>query len=138
MPVTAPEQVPAGTSPHLEFDIDITDSGSVKLLAYFSPTLNFHNDPEGLKYAISIDNEQPQIISINKEDNNTRIWESWVAHSIIIKTTNHTVPSAGKHTIKYWMVSPAVVLQKIVADFGGVKQSYLGPPETTLTKSASK
>jgi hypothetical protein len=138
MPVTATEQTPGAASPHLEFDVITKDSGSVKLLAYFSPTLNFHNDPEGLKYAISIDNEKPQIISINKDDNITRTWESWVAHTIIIKATNHTLVSPGKHTIKYWMVSPAVVLQKIVADFGGVKQSYLGPPETIFTKTASK
>jgi hypothetical protein len=28
------------------------------------------------------------------------------------------------------MVDSGVVLQKIVLDFGGVKQSYLGSPET--------
>jgi hypothetical protein len=57
-----------------------------------------------------------------------------VSNNIIIKTTNHTINTSGKHTIKYWMVSPAVVLQKIVVDLGGVKQSYLGPPETISSK----
>jgi len=32
------------------------------------------------------------------------------------------------------MVSPAVVLQKIVIDFGGAKPSYLGPPETKMSE----
>jgi hypothetical protein len=57
-----------------------------------------------------------------------------VANNIIIKTTNHQLTKAGKHIIKYWMVSPAVVLQKIVVDLGGVKPSYLGPPETLVKK----
>jgi len=129
-PVTAAEQTTGKNSPHLEYEIYTYDSGSVKLQAYFSPTLNFHNEPEGLRYGISIDDEQPKIISINKDDKDQKTWEQWVANNIIIKTSNHSISKPGKHTIKYWMISPAVVLQKIVADLGGVKPSYLGPPET--------
>jgi hypothetical protein len=98
-------------------------------MAYFSPTLNFHND-EGLEYAVSIDDETPQVISLNKDDNNNRVWEGWVANNIIIKTSSHNVSKPGKHTVKIWMINPGIVLQKIVLDMGGVKQSYLGPPET--------
>lgn len=36
----------------------------------------------------------------------------------------------GKHTLRYWMVSSGVVLQKIVLDSGGLENSYLGPEET--------
>jgi hypothetical protein len=129
-PVTAADQKPGPASPHLEYEIYTYNTDSVKLNAYFSPTLNFHNTATGLQYAISIDGETPQIVSLNKEDNNTGIWNRWVANSIIIKTTSHKIQKPGKHIVKYWMVSPAVVLQKLVLDFGQLKQTYLGPPET--------
>lgn len=128
--VTAPAQTPGGASPHLQYECYVYDMGAITLQAYFSPTLNFHNTPEGLQYAISIDDEKPQIISINKEDSQVKVWEKWVANNIIIKTSTHTISKPGKHIIKYWMVSPAVVLQKLVVDLGGLQQSYLGPPET--------
>ena len=129
-PVTASSQQSINdSSPHLEYEINTYDTGAVKLNAYFSPTLNFHND-DGLKYAISIDSEQLQIISINKDDKNISTWEQWVADNIISKSTTHYILKPGKHLIKYWMVSPAVLLQKLILDFGGVKSSYLGPPET--------
>jgi Glycosyl hydrolase family 115/Gylcosyl hydrolase family 115 C-terminal domain len=130
-PVTAPAQKPGNTSPCLQYEIYSYDSGSFQIAAYFSPSLNFLHD-EGLQYGISVDNEPPQIISINQDDNDKSVWEKWVAHNIIIKTTGHSFSAPGKHLIRYWMVSPAVILQKIVLDFGGIRESYLGPPETIV------
>ncbi|HWB94077.1 MAG TPA: glycosyl hydrolase 115 family protein [Puia sp.] len=133
-PVTAKEQEAAPNSPHLDYVFYCYDTGEVKLNAYFSPTLNFGHDSTGLQYAISIDGGKPQTVAINKDDANPRIWGHWVSNDIIIKTTTHSVPRKGKHTIKFWRVSPGVVLQKIVVDFGGEKPSYLGPPETLSSK----
>jgi hypothetical protein len=132
-PVTGGKKTFTNDNPCLQYDIYIYDTGTVKLNAYFSPTLNFENDSTGLQYAISVDNDKQQIVSINKDDKNERMWEKWVANNIIIKTTEHRILQPGKHTVKYWMISPAVILQKMVLDFGGVKPSYLGPPETIIT-----
>jgi hypothetical protein len=135
-PVTAPTQKITANSAHLQYDIYTDSRDSLKINAYFSPSLNFHNTDEGLQYAISIDDEAPQIISINKEDRNTGtgIWNKWVGESIIIKTSRHKISQPGKHIVRYWVVNPGVVLQKLVLDFGGLEPSYLGPPETRAIK----
>ena len=132
IPVTVSSQLTT-SSPHLEYEIYTAGKDSLTILTYFSPTLNFQNSPTGLRFAVSMDNEQPQIIGLNKEDN-TGVWNTWVANNNIIKTTKHFISQPGKHTVKYWMIDPGIILQKLVVDFGGVKQSYLGPPETILKK----
>ena len=129
-PVTASSQTLNGATPHLEYDIYLYSKDSARLGLYFSPTLNFHNTTEGLQYAVSIDNEKPQLINLNKDENLNRNWDRWVANNIILKTSAHYIAKPGKHTIKVWMIDPGVVLQKLVLDMGGLEQSYLGPPET--------
>jgi hypothetical protein len=136
-PVTAPQQQPGNNGPHTEYDFYNYDTGAITLQAHFSPTLNFQNEPTGLQYAVSIDEEKPQLISINTY-NQVNTWREWVANNIIIKKTQHTNLSSGKHVLKFWMVQPGVVLQKLVLDFGGVKQSYLGPPETMIRRESNK
>jgi hypothetical protein len=128
-PVTAATQQPGLNNPHTAYDFYSYDSGEVRVAAYFSPTLNFHNDEEGLQYAISVDDEKPQIITINTYKD-VNVWRGWVADNIIIKKSAHHILAPGKHTLKYWMVQPGIVLQKLVIDLGVEKPSYLGPPET--------
>ncbi|HEX5653984.1 MAG TPA: glycosyl hydrolase 115 family protein, partial [Chitinophagaceae bacterium] len=144
-PVTAPQQKPGKNAPHLQYEFYSYSKDSFSIQAFFSPTLNIHNTGTGLQYAISVDDDPPQLISINAEDKNTGrgIWNKWVAENIIIKISKHSIPNPGKHTLKYWMVNPGVVLQKLVLDFGELKPSYLGPPETrfipgTEQKSAKR
>lgn len=138
-PVTASEQNPGGNAPHLQYEILTNQAGEFSIMAYFSPTLNLFRDENGLQYAISVDDETPQTLSLNKEDKTSDkgIWNKWVGENIIIKTTTHTIFRPGKHTVKFWMVNPGVVLQKLVLDFGGLNQSYLGL-ESTSKKNAKQ
>jgi len=133
-PVTADEQPPGVSSPHVEYEFYTYSTGKFVIQSYFSPTYNIHDAQEGLQYAISVDEESPQIISINKDSRATEggIMYNWVANNIIIKKSEHAITRPGKHVLKFWAVHPGVVLQKLVLDFGGVKPSYLGPPETII------
>ncbi len=135
-PATATIQNPGGRSPHLQYEVYMASTGNVALLVYCSPTLNFENDPSGLQYAVSIDNEPLQIMSLNLEDKNSMsgIWNKWVSDNIIIRSSTHHIATPGKHVVKFWMVDGGVVLQKLVLDAGGLKSTYLGPPETMLEK----
>lgn len=128
IPVTAPAQTPGGSSPHLEYNFYLYDSGTIRVRTYFSPLLKFNG--KHLHYAISIDNEDPQIIDITSDSETKADWEQMVADNIKIISSDHLIARAGNHVLKYWMVDPGVVLQKLVLDAGGVKPSYLGPPES--------
>jgi len=127
-PVTAKRQEPGGNSPRLEYEVNLIDTGVVNVEAYISPTIDFTNS-SGLHYAISIDHEQPQIININA-DKSVAAWSRDVSDNIKILVSKHHISAPGRHILKYWMVDPAVALQKIVINAGGEKQSYLGPPES--------
>ncbi|MGZ5285937.1 MAG: glycosyl hydrolase 115 family protein [Flavisolibacter sp.] len=128
VPVTARVELTAN-SPYLAYEFYTNRTGPATLQLYFSPTLNIYNN-EGLQFAVSIDDEKPVVISLNKEDNQQGIWNRWVAENIIIKSSAHQVNEPGKHILKYWMISPAVILQKAVINLGGLEPSYLGPTET--------
>ena len=126
-PVTAKPEKLSLQSPRLEYAIELQQAGEVKIKAYLSPTLDFSHDT-ALSYAISIDDEVPQIIDIIKADQ--RNWNTNVAENIKMLSSKHEVKKAGVHILKVWALSPGVVLQKLVLETKAIPASYLGPPES--------
>jgi Glycosyl hydrolase family 115/Gylcosyl hydrolase family 115 C-terminal domain len=127
-PVTAESSLPSKDSPRLEYRMYLFHAGSLEVQAILDPTLNFVPG-RGLRYAVSFDDETPQIIDVLDGDD-TQKWATSVKDSVRIGKSTHKIASGGYHTLKIWMVDPGVVLQKMIVDLGGEKPSYLGPPES--------
>ncbi len=132
-PVTAPSVTPPKNSPCLEYQMYLFHPGQVEVEAMIDPTLNFVQG-RGLRYALSFDDQPPQIVTAVPADytamDGNRDWETTVKDSVRKVKTNFTLSKTGYHTLKFWMVDPGVVLQKLVVNLGGVQPSYLGPPES--------
>ncbi|KAJ3557630.1 hypothetical protein NM688_g1372 [Phlebia brevispora] len=129
----------AGTGPSLEYDFytfnTIQDAGNVSVTTYVAPTLNANGLDRPVALAVQIDSEDPQttyFIPPSAAGEEPDAWDGldgFVANSIV-SVINQFPASPGAHTLKIWMVEPSVIVEKIVIDTGGVRASYLGPPES--------
>ena len=135
-PVTHEAQTPGGDSARLEYRIYVHEPVEVQVHTYLSPSFDFMGG-DGLLYGISFDDAEPQIVNMHDEgslkpDIYHADWNRMVANNSQLSTTTHVLDTPGEHVLKFWMVEPGVVLQKIVIDTGGLQPSYLGPPESQV------
>ena len=128
-PVTAPAAEPADPGGmRLEYQMHLFSQGAVSVDVHLAPTQKFQPGA-GLRYAISFDDEAPQIVNVHADDSLVT-WEKSVADGVRILTTQHAIARPGAHVLSFWAIDPGLVLQKVVVHTGRPRPSYLGPPES--------
>ena len=127
-PVYSASKEAGAGAPSLEYRIYLFDGGKAEVNAILGPTQNFVPG-RGLRFAMAFDEQAPQTIDTLKH-NTQRDWEETVKDSVRYVKASLPVGQPGYHTLKVWMVDPGIVLEKLVVDMGGMKPSYLGPPES--------
>ncbi len=127
-PVTSGSVKLSDDSPHLEYRMYLQNAGTIQVQAYMLPTLDVLNKG-GLRFAVSIDDQPPKVLTMDVT-HTQRSWAEAVKRNIKVMKTDLHVNKPGTHTLKFWMIDPGIVLEKLVVDAGGVKPSYLGPPES--------
>ncbi|KAI0198547.1 hypothetical protein F4808DRAFT_256222 [Astrocystis sublimbata] len=145
-PQTTPPQTPS-TAPALEYDVYVfTNVSKVNVTLYLSPTQNYLSDKTPLEFAVSLfpageAQAQPQVMRFVPDSIGPDMpagWASSIADSVWgldpghQTTTRWDVLKKGAYTLRVWCLAPSVIVQKIVVDLGGVRPSYLGPPESFL------
>ncbi|KAJ6484507.1 hypothetical protein C8R47DRAFT_1280830 [Mycena vitilis] len=130
----------AGTGPSLEYDFYTFTESNATITTYVSPSGNGLGADRPLGFAVQVDSDAPQSnyffppAAPGAEPDAWNGNDGFAANSII-SVQNGVSLTPGAHTLKVIsMIEPAVVLQKVVIDTGGVKPSYLGPPESVLIK----
>ncbi|MGW3107683.1 glycosyl hydrolase 115 family protein [Streptomyces sp. NPDC001100] len=135
-PVTLPRQTPGGAgSPRLEYEVGLVSApsgGEVTVWAYLSPR-NPALPTGGLRYGVSLDGGPIETVDINVGADDgllNTVWARNTSDNVNATSTKHSVTKAGVHRLKFWMVDPTVVLQRLVIDTGGLPALYLGPLES--------
>jgi hypothetical protein len=138
-PVTLPRQTPGGVdSPRLEYEVSLVSApsgasgGEVTVWAYLSPR-NPALPTGGLRYGVSLDDGPIETVDINAGADDgllNAVWARNTSDNVNATATKHSVTKAGVHRLKFWMVDPTVVLQRLVIDTGGLPVLYLGPLES--------
>jgi hypothetical protein len=129
----APPAIPGKNAPSLEYGINFFTSGEAGIKFILSPTLNFLPGRD-MKIGLSIDDEVPGTIVVVPRDfsamNGNKEWEQTVMDNARFVSMKQEIKSPGYHVLKIWMIDPGIIIEKIVVDTGGVRDSYLGPPES--------
>jgi hypothetical protein len=123
-------------SPHLEYKTYFFSSGEATVDSILAPNLAFIPGRD-LHFAVSIDDQKPIMVTgvpttvvASGTPTNENEWAKNVMDEARTVSAKVQIPSAGYHTLKVWMVDPGITVQKILIDLGGLKPSYLGPPES--------
>ena len=128
---TAPCTATPDNGMYLEYDFETDKTGEATVHVRFSATLNF-NDNKGLRYAVSLDGGPEQVVNINGHYRGEL--GQWQAEHVITTQTKHRMDKKSGHTLRIRPLDPALVIQKIMIDLGGLKPSFLGAPESLKSK----
>lgn len=132
LPITAGTQS-TSTGPSAIYTFhSFTSASSAKIIAYLPPSFNV--DPSSpLKYAVALDGATPTTVTPVPSSTLGSMPQGWSESVVnggrVVKTEVGRV-EAGTHEVRVWMLEPGTVLQRLVVDLGGVRDSYLGPPES--------
>ncbi len=126
----APSDAGMSNATRLEYDVTLGHDADATLNLYVAPTLDVRGRG-GLRVAVAIDDGAPQVLSFDLKPD-TPAWNAAVSDNIVVLSAVFPGLKAGSHTIKVFRVDGNAVLERLVLDTGGLKPSYLGPPESPM------
>ncbi|KAL2801767.1 hypothetical protein BJX63DRAFT_438510 [Aspergillus granulosus] len=121
------------TGPALKYSIyTTTSSASARLIVSLGASHN-HDPTRWIKFAYSVDGEEPvtvRPVSAVPPYKEERDWRKAVVENGWTSTIELGAEiTVGTHELSLWLLEPGVVLQKVVLDMGGYRNTALGPPE---------
>lgn len=108
----------------LTYRILTTSSGDAIIRTCLLP--NHPVNGNDIRYAISVDNEKPQIVSF-KTEFRSEDWKKNVLRNQSVNVTYHKLNKVGEHTITIYALDDGVILDQIMLDFEADRKFYTIP-----------
>ncbi|MFC2137509.1 glycosyl hydrolase 115 family protein [Bacteroidota bacterium] len=118
----------SGEGSFVEYDFYTSKAGQAIIHTYMLPLIA-KDKSNSTQYGIQIDNLEYTTHS-NDVKEYSKEWASNVIRNSAINKTIVNIDKPGQHTLKIFSIDPGMIVQKIIIDLGGLKDSYTGPIST--------
>ncbi|ORX53279.1 hypothetical protein BCR36DRAFT_323391 [Piromyces finnis] len=127
-------------APYVEYKVYIPAKGEYNLESQFNPTSNLIYGKEQLRYGISIDNGEIDIINTLVKDYLAGTWKqgTWAAdieNNGRRSYKQNITLDEGIHTIRYYQCDPNIALIRMTLYKGKLATVYGSPAESTFIKN---
>lgn len=141
------EKLTLAEAPALDYKMYLfSNTSAANITLFLSPSHNYLSDGNPLEYGIALfphggEAPKPTMVRPVSKSIGTGMpngWGSavgdavWGLHSGNQTTSSFKVDKEGAYTLRIWCLLPSIIVQKVIVDLGGVRSSYLGPPESFL------
>ncbi|KOU61540.1 hypothetical protein ADK57_27465 [Streptomyces sp. MMG1533] len=119
----------AARAPELRYRVRFASAGTFPVTVFRLPSL----DERGhRRIAVALDDQSVSVLSGQSVATGNRgdAWARNVEEGIEKLTAHVTVTAPGEHVLRLFMVDPAIAVDQIVVDTGGLPATYLAPPES--------
>lgn len=116
-------------APELRYRVRFGSTGTFPVTVFRLPSL----DERGQRrVAVGLDDQPVTVLSGQAVATGNRgdAWARQVEDGVERLTATVTVAEAGEHVLRIFMVDPAIAVDQIVIDTGGLPATYLAPPES--------
>ncbi len=115
----------------VEYAFSGVDSDSVTVQVYTVPAFPVY-DGRSTRFGISVDG-QPAVVAKNEPREYSKEWKDQVLQNGTVATAAFQVKkSDAEHTLALILGDPGIIIQRIVIDWGGLKETYVGPGVTLV------
>jgi hypothetical protein len=119
------------SAPSLEYQFYISNAGEFEADFFLIPTQPLVAG-NGLRIAVSVDGETPQIVTVDKDTEvSSAAWSQNILNQTTVGKSKFSLIK-GAHVLRIFAVETGVVLDKLVLSSGALPKSYFAPPETKI------
>ena len=111
----------------VEYELPRMEADSVTIQVYTLPFFPLYADKGANRYGISVDG-QPAVVAENRPREYSLQWKDQVLRNGALATARFKIdPALEHHTLTLTVGDPGVMVQRVIADWGGLEKTYVGP-----------
>lgn len=121
------------TAPYIEYKVYVPEGGDYKLECQFNPTSNVEYGNQKLRYAVSVDGAEANIVNSISSNylagSYSTTWAGDIENNGRKSVTSLSL-SAGTHTIRYYQCDPNMALIRMTVYADSLAKVYNSPAES--------